>query len=168
MLNVIQDFFYNNLNNEKANELYFKINRGTFLKKEQSYFLFKGGIFSTDTYFNALPLKFLLEKTTITHFGLQVAITGRILMKIILLKDNCKKIYAEYKFNDGLNDILWIENVEKEESFDLMYVEITAIDDSIIKNLTWVTDSDKRKKINLAICCTTFNRQQEVKKLYER
>ena len=37
MLNVIQDFFYNNLNNEKANELYFKINRGTFLKKEQSY-----------------------------------------------------------------------------------------------------------------------------------
>jgi galactofuranosylgalactofuranosylrhamnosyl-N-acetylglucosaminyl-diphospho-decaprenol beta-1,5/1,6-galactofuranosyltransferase len=168
MVNVIQDFFFNNLNNEKANELYFKITKGTTLKQENSYFLFKGGVFSTDTYFNSLPLKFLLSKTMIKHIGLHAHIEGKILLRFILMKENCKKVYAEYKFDNGINEILWIENIEQEESYDLMYVEVVALDDSIIKNLNWVTDARKRKNINLAICCTTFNRQQEVKKLYDR
>lgn len=168
MFNIIQDFFFNNLNNEKANDLYFKIDGGIILKKEQCYLLFKGGNFSTETYFNALPLKFLLEKTSIAHIGLQATIKGRILLKIILIKENCKKIYAEYQFNEGIADTLWIENVEKENSYDLMYVEVTALEDSIIKNLTWVTDSKKKRDIRLAICCTTFNRQQDVKRLFYR
>ena len=89
MVNVIQDFFFNNLNNEKANELYFKITKGTTLKQENSYFLFKGGVFSTDTYFNSLPLKFLLSKTMIKHIGLHAHIEGKILLRFILIV-NCR------------------------------------------------------------------------------
>lgn len=168
MLNIIQDFFFNNLNNEKANALYFKLNGGVFLCEKQEYLLFKGGAFNTETYFNALPLKFLLDKTSINHIGLQTTIKGKFLLRIILVKDKCKKIYAEYQVEDDINDVLWIEDVEKEKSYDLMCVEVIALGDSVIKNLTWVTDSIKRKKVKLAICCTTFNRQQDVKRLYYR
>lgn len=167
-INVIQDFFFNNLKNEKANELYFRVFNGVLKQNELQFVLLEGGTLSTNTYFNSLPLKFILENTFITHIGVHVKIKGNVLFRVILLKENSERIILEKFINGFCDEIFWLNTISDKEKYDLAYVQFKALDKSIIENIEWVTDDPKNRTIKLAICCTTYNRPDDVKRLFNR
>lgn len=168
MINVLQNFFVNNLKNEKANPLYYKLRNGTEIKETRRFMIFKGGVFKTNTYFNAFPLNFFIKNTAVKHIGVHVKFTGNALFKIVLLKSNFKKIYFETIIHGNVDNIFWIDGISDQSDFDLMYTEFIALEDSEVDLVEWVTDEDPVRNIHLAICCTTFNRQDDIKKLYNR
>lgn len=169
-MTTLQKMFLNNLGNEKANSLYFHIKNGFYRNTSRDFQLFSGGIFDTNTYFNSFPIEFYLKHTSVRNIFLNISIVGNAILKIYGIGENLKCEINEFFIN---NREIRTQSLAIGKSFDktkvkYFYLEIIALDTCIIKNVEWETLQSPIRNIKLSICCTTFNRPDDVNRLIIR
>lgn len=164
---IIQRFFWNNLNNELVNKLYYRIRNGYCINSEKKYIIFSGGYFNTNTYFNSLPTKYIFKNTVIKNIGIHISFEGNGFLKIYGRKNEEKILIEEKNLNSNLN-VYMINNIDILKDMEYIYIELITLDKLIIKNLEWITNTKPIREVYLSIICTTFNRQNDVKRLITR
>ena len=162
----LQNFFFNSLNNELADELYYRVKNGFVDSFDHKIILFPQGKLSCDTYFNSFNLKHFVEHTEIKTVNLRIKASGKAIIRLYSESKNNRSILKEIYFDSDEVDIPI--NLEKSFTDDFVYFSIIALSDFCLFDAEWITCEETKRDISLAIVCTTFNREDDVLRLVDR
>jgi len=135
---------------------------------------------STNTYFNSFYLDYWRQNTCVSKIGLKIAFRGKIVVSSVGVsadEDNDKDkdvthillantTLASSGPDEDLSTVVWLHEIGTETVTDnaycRLYVNITALSDSEITVLEFVTDKAPKQDISLSIGLCTFNREAQL------
>ncbi len=128
----------------------------------------KNGWVSTDTYHNLFAINKISTITDYSDFSFQVSGLGNCMVEIIAITKNdhytfesfVKSIHLEGNFNEVIK-------IAHDVQHDALYLKITAIDDTEVSKINICGYNNNPKKIKVAYCICSFNRESFVKKFVE-
>ncbi|MES2969241.1 MAG: glycosyltransferase [Pseudomonadota bacterium] len=118
------------------------------------------------TYFNTFYLHYWRSYTSMNRVGLHLHLSGRIRLALIgtdAAGANETLAQVELTSTDAAQShVAWALDVGPEFQVSRVHLEITALDDSAITGLRFVTDTPPPRQVSLSIGLVTFNREDNL------
>jgi galactofuranosylgalactofuranosylrhamnosyl-N-acetylglucosaminyl-diphospho-decaprenol beta-1,5/1,6-galactofuranosyltransferase len=158
--------------------LYFRDDEVVFTATpEQEHIKFAAGQrISTNTYFNSLYLDYWRQNTCVAKIGLKITFRGEIVLSSMGVDDDENEgdthiplestTLVSPRPGEEFSTVVWLHDIGAESLADnaycRLYVNITALCDSEISVLKFVTDKAPHQEISLSIGLCTFNREAQL------
>ncbi|HGB5419282.1 TPA: hypothetical protein ACIVQF_005002, partial [Salmonella enterica subsp. enterica serovar Muenchen] len=164
---VLQRLFCPIFNSQEERDLYFS-GTGFFIQDNNKLFIFKGGVVNFNSYFNAFPVKKVIEKTSIGDIDVKLSLVkGKGTLRVFGQNLNGKDLILDKVIDGNISQLNIPLNIITNK-YATLFVEFMAYEDSIISGIEYVTHSEKKREIYLGIVTTTFNRQEQVLNLIKK
>ncbi|KAJ9432543.1 Glycosyltransferase, GT2 family [Candidatus Pantoea symbiotica] len=141
---------------------------GNVFVKVDSLSLKENSWISTDTYHNLFAKNKIFALTDYSDYKFRIIGHGNCMVEVISITKNDHYTFESFVTSVHLEDnfdtdILVDNNIQ----CDALYVKITAIDDTEIKEISVCANNNKPKNVKVAYCICSFNREPFVKKFVD-
>ena len=148
-------------------DLYFRLNERCLLQygEVSRVVMHKGGVLSTDTYFNSVSVGKWKSLTGLTDLTLQLRFKGAVALKWSWHRTHNRQIViGEAKLSSvDINQPVQIPVPQYERLSDgVISFELFALEDTEVAGFEYTTTMAPRRDVKLGITITHFNRQQYV------
>jgi len=157
---------------EHPNLLYFRGDDVEFISTPQQQIkLLAGQRISANTYFNSLYLDYWRQHTCVSKIGLKITFKGKVVLSGVGIDEDNAHIplgnttLASSVSDKELSSVIWLHEIGAENldsSYCRIFPYITALCDSEISALEFVTDKAPKLEISLSIGLCTFNREEQL------
>jgi galactofuranosylgalactofuranosylrhamnosyl-N-acetylglucosaminyl-diphospho-decaprenol beta-1,5/1,6-galactofuranosyltransferase len=171
MNHLLQEFIFPDPELSDCRELYYRNAENTNQDNnvgQTTLRIAKGQSISTDTFFNSFTLSPWHEATPIQNIFISVSGQGSCKIQVCHLsssKDAKEQILETASINSsGPSAIKWQSQPLnlRELKNGLAYLRITAVDaETVVEQVTFMTNEDPPHKVKLGLVITTFNRQKQ-------
>ncbi len=159
---ILQTLFFPFTKDIKEQDLYL-VGKNFFITNDKKVRVLSQGTTDFLTYFNSFPVGKYKEYTILKEFKLFLDISeGRGILKLKVRRGKRIFILNTIEISSSININFEVSDFEE---IDSLSIEYQAIEDSKIENLLFMTEDKTLRDIKLAICTTTFNREESVNKL---
>ncbi len=155
--------------NKDKQPLFCMLPSGTLYDRPSDSILMKAfSSVSFDTYFNALPLKFVKEELSCSKVRLRIKGSGKVIITLVWATNTLKtgvitSKEVDLSENERFEILFDISCIDKD---CLIYPRIDAKSDSVLRSLSYHIDPEPGfapREVRLGVVVTHYNRQNEVR-----